>query len=125
MNELKERIHENGIDYVLCGDYYIPEITIPKCDRPIGHYGRLRKAYLKEYRPVLFQAYLSQGKLYEHLAEVNTQAQERMEVMMEQITQKWGVDERLKAENEMGWVQIMNQARHCADEVIKRELIYC
>ena len=53
MNELKERIHENGMDYVLCGDYYIPEISIPKRDRPIGHYGRLRKAYLKEHSPVL------------------------------------------------------------------------
>ena len=66
MNELKDRIHENGMDYVLCGDYYIPEITIPKCDRPIGHYGRLRKAYLKEYRTVLYQEYLSQGKLYRY-----------------------------------------------------------
>ena len=78
---LKERIHENGIDYILCGDYYIPEISIPKQDRPIGHYGRLRKAYLKEYRPVLYQAYLSQDKLYDHLADVNTQATERMSAL--------------------------------------------
>ena len=125
MNDLKERIHENGIDYVLCGDYYIPEIQIPSQDRPIGHYGRLRKAYLQEFKPVLYQGYMAQGKLFEHLADVNAQAQERMKVMMEQIIQKWGVDERLKAENEIGWVQIMNQARHCADEVIKQELIYC
>jgi len=62
MNDLKERIHENGMDYVLCGDYYIPEITIPKCDRPIGHYGRLRKAYLKEYRPVLYSGDLATGR---------------------------------------------------------------
>ena len=125
MNNLKERIHENGIDYVLCGDYYIPEIQIPRQEQPIGHYGRLRKAYLQEFKPVLYQGYIVQGKLFEHLAEVNTQAQERMDVMMEQMIREWGVDEALKAENEMGWVQIMNQARHCADEVIKRELIYC
>ena len=82
MNNLKERIHENGIDYVLCGDYYIPEIQIPRQDRPIGHYGRLRRVYLREFRPVLYQGYISQGKLFEHLANVNTQAQERMDVML-------------------------------------------
>ena len=54
MNELKDRIHENGIDYILCGDYYIPEWQIPQNDRPIGHYGRMRKAYLKEYHPALY-----------------------------------------------------------------------
>lgn len=122
---LKERIHENGINYVLCGDYYIPEITIPKQDRPIGHYGRLRKAYLKEYRPVIYQAYLSQGKLYEHLADVNTQATERMEVLMERMLREWGVDEDLKARDQMGWVGIMNNARCSADEIICRELICC
>ena len=125
MTQLKERIHENGIDYILYGDYYIPEISIPKQDRPIGHYGRLRKAYLKEYRPILFQQYLSQGKLYEHLADVNTQAKERMELLMGQMLREWGVDEDLKAENRMGWVGIMNNARCAADEIIRRELIYC
>ncbi len=125
MNKLKERIHENGIDYILCGDYYIPAITIPKCDRPIGHYGRLRKAYLKEYRPVLFQAYLSQGKLYEHLAEVNTQATERLERIMEQLIREWDISEDLKARDQMGWVHVMNNARYSADEIVKHELIYC
>ncbi|HUM83275.1 MAG TPA: TnpV protein [Lachnospiraceae bacterium] len=124
MRGLKERIHENGIDYILCGDYYIPEISIPKQDRPIGHYGRLRKAYLKEYRPVLYQAYLSQDKLYDHLADVNTQATERMERLMEQMLREWGIDEDLKAADQMGWVGIMNNARCSADEIIRRELIY-
>lgn len=124
MNNLKERICENGIDYVLCGDYYIPEIQIPRQDRPIGHYGRLRKAYLREFRPVLYQGYISQGKLFEHLVDVNTQAQERMDVMMEQIIREWGVDEALKAKNEMGWVQLMNQAWHCAEENVLHEVVY-
>ena len=83
MNELKDRIHENGIDYVLSGDYYIPEFQISKADRPIGHYGRLRKAYLKEYRPVLFQALIADGTLYKHLADTNAQATERINVIME------------------------------------------
>lgn len=122
---LKERIHENGIDYILCGDYYIPEISIPKQDRSVGHYGRMRKTYLKECRPVLYQAYLSQGKLYEHLAEVNTQAELRMEAMMERMLGEWGVDEDLKATDKMAWVGLMNNARSAADEIIKHELIYC
>ena len=125
MNELKDRIHENGIDYVLSGDYYIPEFQISKADRPIGHYGRLRKAYLKEYRPVLFQVYLSQGKLYEHLVKVNTQATERLERIMEQLVREWGVSEDLKASDQMGWVHVMNNARCSADEIVKHELIYC
>lgn len=125
MNKLKERIHENGMDYVLCGGYYIPETTIPQCDRPIGHYGRLRKAYLKEHRPVLYQEYLSQGKLYEHLAEVNTQATERLERIMAQLAREWGVSEDLKASDQMRWVHVMNNARCSADEIVKHELIYC
>ncbi len=125
MNDLKERIHENGMDYVLCGDYYIPEFQISKADRPIGHYGRLRKAYLKEFRPVLYQGYIARGSLYEHLAEVNTQATERLEVIMGQILREWGVSEDLKAHNQMGWVYVMNNARCSADEIVKRELIYC
>jgi len=125
MNELKDRIHENGIDYVLSGDYYIPEFQISKADRPIGHYGRLRKAYLKEYRPVLYQEYLSQGKLYEHLAEVNEQATARLDLIMEQIIREWGVSEDLKVHDQMGWVHVMNNARCSADETVKHELIYC
>jgi len=124
MNELKEHIHENGIDYILCGDYYIPAIEIPKNDRPIGHYGRLRKAYLKEYRPVLFEHHVLQGTLYEHCDAVNDQAKRRLEVMMEQLIQEWGITEDLKHRDQMGWVGLMNQAKHCAEESIKNELIY-
>ena len=125
MNELKDRIHENGIDYVLSGDYYIPEFQISKADRPIGHYGRLRKAYLKEYRPVLFQALIAEGTLYKHLADTNAQATERMNAIMEHLLQEWGVSEDLKAHDQMGWVHVMNNARCSADETVKHELIYC
>ena len=123
MKGLTERIHENGIDYILCGDYYIPELEIPRQDRPIGHYGRLRKAYLQQYRPVLFQQYLTEGTLYTHLAAVNEAAQERMDVMITQLMHEWGVDEDLKDRDEMAWVRLMNQARHCADENVTHELI--
>ena len=74
---------------------------------------------------MLYQAYISQGKLYEHLAEVNTQATERLELIMGQILHEWGVSEELKAIDQMGWVHVMNNARCSADEFIKHELIYC
>lgn len=124
MNELKERIHENGIDYILCGEYYIPDWQIPQCDRTIGHYGRMRKAYLKEHRPALYAGYIACGTLFEHCADINEQAQQRLEVMMEQIIHEWGVKEEMKSTDPLGWVSLMNQARHCADEVILNELIY-
>ena len=125
MSDLKEHIHENGIDYTLCGDYYIPDWQIPAVDRPLGHYGRMRKAYLKNHRPALYAGYVAHGTLFEHCAEVETQAQERLEVMMEQITQEWGIKEEMKSTDPLGWTSLMNQARHCADEVILNELIYC
>ena len=125
MNELKDHIHENGIDYTLCGDYYIPDWQIPAVDRTLGHYGRMRKAYLKNHRPALYAEYVAHGTLFEHCAEVETQAQERLEVMMEQIAQEWGIREEMKNTDPLGWASSMNQARHCADEVILNELIYC
>ena len=125
MSDLREHIHENGIDYTLCGDYYIPDWQIPVTDRTLGHYGRMRKAYLKNHRPALYAGYVAHGTLFEHCAEVETQAQERLEVMMEQIAQEWGTKEEMKNTDPLGWASSMNQARHCADEVILNELIYC
>lgn len=95
MYELKDRIHENGIDYILCGDYYIPEWQIPQNDRPIGHFGRMRKAYLKEYRPALYAGYIARGTLFDHCTDINEQAQQRLEVMMEQIVHEWGIKEEM------------------------------
>ena len=125
MSDLKEHINENGIDYTLCGDYYIPDWQIPVTDRTLGHYGRMRKAYLKNHRPALYAGYVAHGTLFEHCAEVEAQAQERLEVMMEQIAQEWGIREEMKNTDPLGWTSLMNQARHCADEVILNELIYC
>ena len=125
MNELKEHINENGINYTLCGDYYIPDWQIPVTDRTLGHYGRMRKAYLQTQRPVLYAGYVAHGTLFEHCAEVETQARQRLDVMMEQIAQEWGISEEMKSTDPLGWAGLMNQARHCADEVILNELIYC
>lgn len=77
MNELKARIHENGIDYVLVGDYYVPDLKLPEEKRPIGHWGRLHKAYLQNYRPTVYNELVLSCRLHSVLADLNEQANDR------------------------------------------------
>ena len=126
MKELPERIHDetNGLDYVLVGDYYIPALRLTEESRPIGHWGRRRKAYLEEARPALYCSLLLSGKLWTHLADVDEQAQERLDLIMEQMKAAEGVTEELKARNQLAWVQHMNSIRSRAEEIIYAELVY-
>ena len=126
MKELPERIHDdtNGLDYVLVGDYYIPALRLTEESRPIGHWGRRRKAYLEEARPALYCSLLLSGKLWTHLADVNEQAEERLDLIMEQMKAAEGVTEELKAGNQLAWVQHMNSIRSRAEEIIYAELVY-
>ena len=126
MKELPERIHDdtNGLDYVLVGDYYIPTLRLTEESRPIGHWGRRRKAYLEEARPALYCSLLLSGKLWTHLADVDEQAQERLDLIMEQMKAAEGVTEELKARNQLAWVQHMNSIRSRAEEIIYAELVY-
>ena len=126
MKELPERIHDdtNGLDYVLVGDYYIPALRLTEESRPIGHWGRRRKAYLEEARPALYCSLLLSGKLWTHLADVNEQAQERLDLIMEQMKAAEGVTEELKAQNQLAWVQHMNSIRNRAEEIIFAERVY-
>ena len=87
MKDLKDHITENGIDYVLVGDYYIPQLELPTENRPIGRWGRLRKTYLRDHRPVLYNQLILSGELQTHLADVNEQAEERLERIIDQMTQ--------------------------------------
>lgn len=126
MKELPERIHDdtNGLDYVLVGDYYIPALRLTEESRPIGHWGRRRKAYLEEARPALYCSLLLSGKPWTHLADVDEQAQERLDLIMEQMKAAEGVTEELKARNQLAWVQHMNSIRSRAEEIIYAELVY-
>ena len=126
MKELPERIHDdtNGLDYVLVGDYYIPALRLTEESRPIGHWGRRRKAYLEEARPALYCSLLLSGKLWTHLADVDEQAEERLALIMEQMKAAEGVTEELKARNQLAWVQHMNSIRSRAEEIIYAELVY-
>ena len=125
MKELKPRIHENGIDYVLVGDYYVPDLKLPEERRPIGHWGRLHQTYLKQYRPMLYNELILSGKFHTVLADLNEQATDRLDLIIRQMMKAEGVTEAMKAENQMLWGQSMNSIRNRAEEIIKTELIYC
>ena len=124
MEKLKERITENGIDYILVGDYYIPDLKLPEENRPIGRYGRLHREYLKQEHPARYSSLILTGKLWTYLADLNEQAEERLDLIIEQMKAAEGVTEELKAQNQLEWVGRMNNIRNRAEEIIKNELIY-
>ena len=124
---LPRHIHDNqnGLDYTLHGDYYFPDLTAPEADsKPIGKWGRMHRDYLKEHRPGMYTRLLLSGKLYQTLAELNEQAQARLEVIIRQMQCSEGVDERMKAQDQMLWVGRMNSIRNRAEEIILAELIF-
>ena len=104
MEKLKERITENGIDYILVGDYYIPDLKLPEENRPIGRYGRLHREYLKQEHPARYSSLILTGKLWTYLADLNEQAEERLDLIIEQMKAAEGVTEELKARNQLEWV---------------------
>ena len=124
MSELKPRIRENGIDYILVGDYYIPDLKLPEENRPIGKYGRLHREYLRETHPARLQALTLTGELWTYLADLNEQAQERLDTIMEQMKAAEGVNEELKRTRQMEWVQYMNNIHNRVEEIVLNELIY-
>ena len=116
MEKLPKYTHENGIDYVLVGDYYIPMLTLPEENRPIGRWGRMRRDYLKENRPGYYSSLLLTGKLWTYLADLDEQAQERLDRIMEQMKAAEGVTEKLKADDQLKWIQRMNSICNRAEE---------
>ena len=127
MSTMNKQIHDqkNGLTYTLCGDYYLPDINLSDADKtPLGHYGRMRLNYLQEYRPGLYTRLILSGMLYEHLAEIDQTSRQRMEQIIPRMAQAEGVDEILKANDQMAWIGRMNNIRQRADEIILAELIY-
>ena len=112
-----------GIIYELIGDYYFPLLKAPECP-PIGRYGKLRHRYLKQNRRVLYSQLLTSGKLGTHLAEIDISANDRMERLVKQMAKAQGVTERLKADDMMKWVGLMNNIRASAEEIVLNDLIY-
>ena len=126
MEELKKRIHDdsNGLDYVLVGDYYIPDLKLPEESRPIGRWGRMHKAFLQEHRPDQYNELLLSGKLWTYLADLNEQADDRLACIISQMQAAEGVSEELKICDQLAWVGAMNSIRIRAEEIIRSEMIY-
>ncbi len=126
MDKLKKHIYDgnNGLHYTLVGDYYIPDLKLPEESRPIGRYGRLHREYLKQEHPARYSSLILTGKLWTYLADLNEQAEERLDLIMEQMKAAEGVTEELKARNQLEWVGRMNNIRNRAEEIIKSEMIY-
>ena len=115
-----------GGSYTKVGDYLLPNLTIDESEQqPIGKYGRMRKRYLKEHRPVLYTNLLLSGDLFQHLEEIEKTCEERMELLTSQMAKQEGVTEALKAADQMEWVRKMNSIRNRAEEIVLHELIYC
>lgn len=123
MAEWEKRICENGIDYVLVGDYYVPDLKLPEEKRSIGRWGRLHREYLKENRPFLYTDMVIFGEIWTYLADLNEQAQERLELIIEQMKEAESVNEDMKRRDQMGWIGAMNSIRNRAEEIIKAEMI--
>ena len=116
----------NGLWYELQGDYYIPCLELPaeKEERHIGVWGQRHRCHLKSHRKALYTSLLTSGKLNSYLADIDRQAEEMFSRLVKQLSEKEGVTETLKAENQMLWVQKMNNLRNAAMEIVSNELIY-
>ncbi len=116
---------KNSLWYELQGDYYIPCLILPaEKEQPIGLWGQRHLRYLKEYHRNTYTTLLTSGRLNTYLADIDKQAQERMERLTEQMKRAQGVTEQLKAENALEWVQRINNIRACAKEIIEKEIIF-
>ena len=111
------------MQYIRMGDYFIPDLELPEEPRPIGKWGRMRREYLKEHKPIQYNCLLLSGKLWTYLADLNEQAQDRLERIIEQMKTDEGISEALKASDPMAWVGAMNNIRNRAEEIILQELI--
>lgn len=123
---MKKQIYDekNGMGYTLHGDYYLPDLVLREEEPTYGKYGMLRKQFLKEHRSARYQYLLLTGKLNEHLNQTDQEAREQVETLMKQMTEKQGVTEELKAQDQMEWVRLMNNIKASAEEIVLKNMIY-
>lgn len=123
---MKKQIYDekNGMSYTLHGDYYLPGLVLREEEPTYGKYGMLRKQFLKEHRSARYQYLLLTGKLNEHLNQTDQEAREQVETLMEQMTEKQGVTEELKSQDQMERVRLMNNIKASAEEIVLKNMIY-
>ena len=123
---MKKQIYDekNGLNYTLHGDYYLPDLEINEEESTYGKYGIMRKQFLKEHRSARYQYLVLTGKLTEHLNQVNKGARKKVEMLMEQMVEQWGVTEELKMQDQMEWVRRMNNIKATAEEIVYKNIIF-
>ena len=121
---MENKMKNNSIEYVLAGDYYIPYLKLPNEERTIGKYGRMHRDYLKEHHPMRFNHLVLEGQLWTYLADLNEQAQSRLQLIIRQMQETESMNEELKAYDQLAWVRAMNNIHNRAEEIILRELVY-
>ena len=123
---MKKQIYDekNGLSYTLHGDYYLPDLEINEEEPTYGKYGIMRKQFLKEHRSVKCQYLVLTGKLTEHLNQVDKEVREKVEMLVEQMAERWGVTEELKMWDQMEWVRRMNNIKNVVGEMVLLEMIY-
>ena len=121
---MKNKKSINNMDYVLVGDYYIPDLKLPHEERPIGKYGRMHREYLKEHNPMRFNDLVLEGQLWSYLADLNEQAQNRLQLIIRQIQEAEAVTDEFKENDQIAWIKAMNSIHNRAEEIVLCEMIY-
>lgn len=116
---------KTGISYSLQGDYYLPDLALPaEKGQPIGIWGQRHLRYLKEYRRITYLNLLTSGRLNTYLSDIDKQAKEIFSRLIEQMAEREGVTEQLKANNQMEWIARMNNIQSRATEIVNHDIIY-
>ena len=117
--------NSNGLWYELHGDYYMPCLVIPEEEvHTIGIWGRKHQQYLREHRPIIYSNLILSGKLYSYLADIDTQARNKLDLLVIQLAEKEGINDQLKEQNQLAWVRAMNNSHNRAEEIILKELMF-
>ena len=121
---MENKMNINDMNYVLAGDYYIPDLKLPNEERTIGKYGRMHRDYLKEQNSMRFNNLVLEGQLWTYLADLNEQAQNRLQLIISQMQEAESVTDELKENDQIAWIKAMNSIHNRAEEIILRELVY-
>ena len=123
---MKKQIYDekNGLSYTLHGDYYLPDLELNEEEPVYGKYGIMRKQFLKEHRSAEYQYLVLTGKLTEYLNQVDKEVREKVEMLVEQMAERWGVTEELKMRDQMEWVRRMNNIKATAEEIAYKNIIF-
>ena len=119
-----EVIRENKLGYLKVGDYFVPDLKLPQENRSIGKYGRMHRDYLQEHNPIRFDDLVLEGKLWTYLADLDEQVQNRLQLIIRQMQEAESVNDELKENNQMAWIQAMNSIHNRAEELVLHELVY-